>query len=237
MTLRKIKKQLFVQQSGFSLIEIAIVLVIFGLLLTMFLTPLSTQRNLQNRAETNALLHTAKEALFGYAIVNGHFPCPDTKPVPTGEADATCTTEGGVLPWNTLGISPTDAWNHYFTYYVDATFSNSINNFTINAAEGNSNISIRLIPDISNTALTSVNSNPALVVVSHGENGFGAINTNPNSTLNKEPASSNAHEIENDGTNGIFVSHPPTADGFDDQLIWISPKVLINRMIMAERLP
>lgn len=237
MPVKPITHPSYQNQSGFSLIEIAIVLVIFGLLLTMFLTPLSTQRHLQNRAETNTLLNTAKEALFGYAIVNGHLPCPDTKDIPTGIADTSCSSEGGVLPWNTLGIKATDAWNHYFTYYVDATFADSSNKFTISHAINNSNVSIYINPGNTDTALTSDSSNPALVIVSHGANGFNSINTNQDANLNQEPASTNSHENENDGLNGIFVSHPPTADGFDDQLIWISPKVLINRMIMAERLP
>lgn len=238
MHLRKIKKRLSVQQSGFSLIEIAIVLVIFGLLLTMFLTPLSTQRNLQNRAETNALLHTAKEALFGYAIVNRHLPCPDTDAIPDGVENrnvaGNCVDDNGVLPWDTLGIARVDAWNHYFTYRIDATFSNSINRFTIGDAEGSSGITINTL---NGNLLVSASSRPVLVVVSHGENGFGATNTNQNVATNNEPAPTNLDELENTDNDVTFVSHAPTADGFDDQLIWISPKVLINRMIMAERLP
>lgn len=231
-------RQLQKLQSGFSLIEIAIVLVIFGLLLTMFLTPLNTQRNLQNRAETSALLNQAKQALFGYAIVNGHLPCPDSDAVPDGienrNVAGDCGNDNGVLPWDTLGISRVDAWDHYFTYRVDATFSNSTNLFTINDAEGNSGININ---EMNGNALISVNSRPTLVVVSHGANGFGAINTSQNAAINNEPASTNVDEQENTDNDVTFVSHPPTADGFDDQLIWISPKVLINRMIMAERLP
>ncbi len=238
MPIRPPRYQPLDQQSGFSLIEIAIVLVIFGLLLTMFLTPLSTQRTLQNRAETNALLNTAKEALFGYAIVNGHLPCPDTDAIPEGienrNVAGNCANDNGVLPWDTLGISRVDAWDHYFTYRVDATFSDSANLFTINDAEGNSGININGMNGIS---LISTNSRPVLVVISHGENGLGGINTSQNAATNNEPASTNAEELENTNNDVTFVSHPPTADGFDDQLTWISPKVLINRMIMAERLP
>lgn len=238
MPMRLPKQLSTYQQSGFSLIEIAIVLIIFGLLLTMFLTPLSTQRNLQNRAETSALLNTAKEALFGYAIVNGHMPCPDTDAVPDGvenrNVGGNCANDNGILPWDTLGISRVDAWDHYFTYRADATFSDSTNPFTINDAEGNSGININ---DVNGNSLISANSRPVLIVVSHGENGFGAINTSQNVATNNEPAPTIADEQENADNDVSFVSHPPTADGFDDQLTWISPKVLINRMIMAERLP
>lgn len=241
MSNNRFSPPLLYTQSGFSLIEIAIVLVIFGLMLTMFLTPLNTQRNLQNRAETNVLLNKAKEALFGYAVVNGHFPCPDTDAVPDGDGEehrnistGACSSSNGILPWDNLGIQRTDAWNHYFTYRVDATFSNNVNSFTINDAEGNSGI---VINGMNNVALVSTNSRPALVVVSHGENGFGAINTSQNAATNNEPVPTNVEELENTDNDVTFVSHPPTTDGFDDLLIWISPKVLINRMIMAERLP
>jgi hypothetical protein len=34
----------------------------------------------------------------------------------------------------------------------------------------------------------------------------------------------------------VFVSHNPTPT-FDDLVIWISPNVLINRMVSAGKLP
>jgi hypothetical protein len=55
-----------------------------------------------------------------------------------------------------------------------------------------------------------------------------------------------ADEVENaEGTLGIyaiatdnqFVSTDYAEDLFDDQLIWLSPYVLFNRMISAGRLP
>jgi len=234
------------QVQGFTLVEMAIVLVIFGLMIAMFLSPLSAQRDIQNRAETQILLNEAKEALIGFAITNGRLPCTDTTQIPDGEEDRDPTNNGrcdsdntGTLPWNTLGIKRTDAWDHYLSYRVDKDFSNSKDYFNINHAEGSSGITI--ISE-NGSSLISTNSRPAAVVFSFGENGYGGINTNQNVAYNKEPDPSGADELENTDNDVTFVSHPPTSIGsssgeFDDMLIWISPKVLINRMIMAERLP
>lgn len=228
---------------GFTLVEMAIVLVIFGLLIAAFLTPLMAQRELQGRGETQALLNESKEALIGYAVVNRHLPCPDTKAVPNGieerKPNGTCDKDYGTLPWNTLGIESLDAWQHFFYYRVDTTFSNSntLELFTIEDATGSSTIQIKG----ENGALVSTDSRPVAVVLSYGANGFGAKNTTQASPANQLPAPTGVDEKKNVDDNTEFVSRNPSAQGsaneFDDMLIWISPKVLINKMIAAERLP
>lgn len=233
------------KDSGFTLVELAIVTVIIGFLLSMFLIPLSSQLELRARAETQVLLNQAQEALIGYAVVNRHLPCPDTDAVPDGvenrNGGGSCVSAEGILPWNTLGIERVDAWNHYFKYRVDATFSNSTTLFTIADAEGATGIQIN---GDGGAALVSTNSRPVAVVLSHGANGFGAINTIQASPANRLPAPTGADELENvdiDVGTFVFVSRTPTQKGspneFDDMLIWISPKLLINRMITADRLP
>ncbi len=241
----KLKKSefycLIANSKGFTLVELAIVLVIFGLLLAALLTPLSAQREIKARGETLALLNQAKEALIGYALVNRHLPCPDTKLVPNGiesRGIGICTADEGVLPWATLGIEGVDAWNHYFRYRVDTTFSNSTNLFTIANAEGFSAIQVNGEAGIS---LVSANSRPVAVLVSHGLNGLGALNTGQTSPANQQPLPTAADEIHNANANTTFVSRSPSGQGsaneFDDMLVWISPKLLINRMVLAGRLP
>jgi type II secretory pathway pseudopilin PulG len=230
------------QMVGFTLVELAIVTVIVGFLLSMFLIPLSSQLELRARAETQVLLNQAQETLIGYAVVNRHLPCPDTDAIPDGvenrNAGGNCVSDEGILPWNTLGIERVDAWNHYFKYRVDATFSNSVTLFTLANAEGATGIQIN---GDGGAALVSTNSRPVAVVLSHGANGFGAINMIQASPANRQPAPASAEEIENTNLNTTFVSRVPTNRGspneFDDMLIWISPKLLINRMITAGRLP
>jgi hypothetical protein len=48
------------------------------------------------------------------------------------------------------------------------------------------------------------------------------------------------HERENDGADTTYVMKSFSRDDdneFDDLVVWISPNILKNRMVMAERLP
>ena len=60
---------------GFSLIEVAIVLVIISVLVAIVAVPLATQLEQQRITETNKQLETIKEAVIGFALANGRFPC------------------------------------------------------------------------------------------------------------------------------------------------------------------
>src|SRR5882724_10109009 len=102
---------------GFSLLEMAIVLVIIGVLLGGLLPTISSQVEQGRRTATRSYMTEVKEALIGYVIINGFLPCPTTTTDPAntnyGLADASCSTNAvaeGYLPWKTLGVSETDAW-------------------------------------------------------------------------------------------------------------------------------
>lgn len=120
--------------AGFTLIEMAVVLVIVGLLLGGLLVPFTMQIEQRNIAETRATIENVKEALIGYAMANGRFPCPAVAPgagitaveslsattatpaastangVCTGAVDGVVSTSfDGFVPGVTLGITPTNA--------------------------------------------------------------------------------------------------------------------------------
>ncbi len=74
------------------------------------------------------------------------------------------------------------------------------------------------------------------MILSHGANGFGAINSGGAAN----PAPTSADELENSNINDDFVFRTPTQPGpneFDDLVTWISPNILYNRLIAAGRLP
>jgi prepilin-type N-terminal cleavage/methylation domain-containing protein len=148
---------------GFTLIEIAIVLVVVGLIMGGLLVPLSAQIDQRNYSETRQRMSEIKEALIGFAISNGRLPCPATTTSNGIEAfdaiahgDATngiCATFfNGFLPAATLGITPTDnqgfaldGWSGYpanrIRYSVANTTINSITNpFTQNNGIRNAKI-------------------------------------------------------------------------------------------------
>ena len=96
------------RQRGFSLIEIAIVLVIVGLMIGGLVTPLTVQLEQRKVAETQKALDEAKEALTGYALRYGYLPCPAISAM-NGLEDrrgGRCNGDKrvGFLPWATLGL-------------------------------------------------------------------------------------------------------------------------------------
>ena len=119
--------------AGFTLVEMAIVLVILGFVLGALLLPLQAQRQQLAQAQTENTLENAKRALMGFAQSRGRLPCPATAvssgmELPLGGTTATnplCNQQSGFLPAATLGIQPTDAqgfaldaWNNRILYAV-----------------------------------------------------------------------------------------------------------------------
>lgn len=116
------------QQTGFSLVEMAVVVVILGLVLGAVLLPLQAQRNQAFQTQTENTLETARRALLGFAQVNGRLPCPaiaGSNGVEDPAGGGTCTSQLGFLPAATLGIRPTDdsgfaidGWSNRIMYAV-----------------------------------------------------------------------------------------------------------------------
>jgi len=129
------------RDKGFSLVELAVVMMIIGLLLAAALIPFSTQIELRNQADTQRTLDSIREAIVGFALFNGRLPCPADGTLPAGSASAgaeqfnngagikqCADTVGnpltfGVVPWATLGVPETDAWGRRFSYYVVQAFA------------------------------------------------------------------------------------------------------------------
>jgi prepilin-type N-terminal cleavage/methylation domain-containing protein len=103
---------------GFTLIELSVVVLVITLLLGSLLVPLATQVDQRNVSETQKRLQEVKEALTGYAMANGRFPCPAVSNVATDRAvestvgpavNGVCTTFFGYVPGVTLGLSNLDS--------------------------------------------------------------------------------------------------------------------------------
>ena len=73
---------------GFTLIELAMVLFIVSLLIGGLLMPLAAQTEIRGRQETDRALANIREALIGYAVVNGRLPCPAPATLATGATGA-----------------------------------------------------------------------------------------------------------------------------------------------------
>jgi len=124
---------------GFTLAELAVVVLVIALLLGGLTLTLSTQTELRRIEGTQRTLDLAKDALIGFAITRGRLPCPAAPGTPTGMPNAgveqlpagpapqLCTSQFGVLPWVTLGVPETDAWGRRFSYRITGDFADTDN--------------------------------------------------------------------------------------------------------------
>lgn len=231
------------KQQGFSLVEMAVVLVIVGLMVGGLLTPLAMQMENRRIGDTQKAMEDAREALLGFAMRNGYLPCPAIS-ANNGLEDrsgSTCRNgkRQGLLPWATLGIPKLDAWGHVYRYSVSPAFANSQNMFDL---ETRRDITIGTRDPRGNlVAATDINDIPA-VIVSHGKNGAGGLSDLGIRTADQ--STTNIDERTNANAAGIaFVSRTRSdntaAPGgeYDDLVAWISPNVLFNRMVSAGTLP
>jgi len=180
---------------GFTLIEIAVVLVIVSLLLGSFISSLSSRVETTRRNDTFNQLEDIKSALLGFASAQGRLPCPATalgqgqeQPVGGG----VCTLQHGFVPGRTLGINGNynrdvlllDSWGNPIRYSV-ATANASA--FTKPIGAGNGGIQdigiAALLPELvicdgfstnanvcAGGAITYVNATP-FVLISLGNDG------------------------------------------------------------------
>lgn len=80
-------------QHGFSLIEISLVLVIFGLALGGIIAAIGPQLELRKYSNTQKQLDEINEAIVAFALVNRRLPCPAT--VNSAGRESFCTNGGG----------------------------------------------------------------------------------------------------------------------------------------------
>lgn len=201
-------------QRGFSLIEIAVVMVIIGLIIVGSLTAVSGLQENQQAKNNTLALNTAIDALLGYASSRPggveFLPCPDNNGDGLEEARIVnvCPFQEGWLPFVTLGLNTADAWGNRIRYRVDANFSNGAG-FDL-ADEGNLGVCTTPACVAANGEVLAQNL-PA-VLISHGKNARGArtSGTAPSGgfVLITQPAG--VHELDN--TNGRNAGD--TADVF-----------------------
>jgi len=253
-------KRLPRQYSGFTLVELAIVLFIVSLLIGGLLMPLSAQYEVRGRQETDRALTNIREALLGFAIVNGRLPCPADPSIATGAANAgveqrsgtgptphdnVCTFATGVLPWATLGLPETDAWNNRFSYRATSTFSRGVDSAPTTTSAYGAGCALTAVADmptrsafalctqgdiaikVSAGGIDLATAIPA-IVVSHGKNGLGAYRTD-----GIQISGAAGDELENANGDTTFVR----SSEIDDLVMWLPTSVLMGRMLAAGRLP
>ena len=237
----------FTRQAGFTLIEMAMVLLIVALLLGGGLTVLSTQIDQQKFKDTQKSLEDAKEALIGFAASHAatdgkpYLPCPDkTTAAGAGTANdgqedragGVCVVTEGNLTWVTLGIVGTDGWGNRLRYRVTLAFRSSAVGMQLSSPS-----TLTVNNELGAAVAVAV---PA-VILSHGGNTWGA--TSSAGAVIAQPPAANINETNNaNAADDVFISSSPVGLGgtggeFDDIVTWLPATILFNRMLQAGKLP
>jgi prepilin-type N-terminal cleavage/methylation domain-containing protein len=229
-------------QTGFTLIELAIVLVIIGVLVGSILGTLGARIDNTRRIETQEALENIKLALYGFAMSQDpvRLPCPDaTNDGLEDRTGGSCTrlNRHGNLPWATLGINRGDAWASTFSYWAADEYSN-----TAGFGSGTDATGVGQVNDSAGGNMIS--ENVAAVIFSHGKNLYGSVDVN-NSLRSSIPAGAayddERENLDTDGTAPVlFISRPVAGEGaataYDDITTWISEFELKGMMAKAGKL-
>jgi len=248
--------------SGFTLVEIAVVMLIMTLLMAGLAPTITRQIDQQRTSETRKQLEEIRVSLLGFAVANGRLPYPacGTLPANTSNAGlelspasaAACASASDIatLPWATLGVSETDAWGRRFSYRVTGTFADATEG-TTPSCPTSSGVSFQICSsgDINvkeSAAGSNIASSLPVVVISHGSNGCGAYLPSGGNKILIAVGDSSGGDCGNSGsdqfdnsdvtTNTAFVSKTFSTN-FDDLVVWITPNTLTSRMVAAGKLP
>lgn len=242
---------------GFSLVELAVVLVIVGFLMVSGILAFNAQVETRNYEETARRLHLASEMVLAFAIANRRLPCP-AAPGTTGvesPAGGTCNNAyNGFLPAESIGFPyydsdryALDAYGNRIRYAVatatttvvpatfimtDCTGSLTRPHLTSSANLKANGISCR--PGTTDLNVCTTNSCTARVVSAQTA-AFIVLSTGKNGAL----TSTNADELENTDGDTTFVSRTPGggSDTFDDQVVVVPIGVVYSRLTTAGVLP
>jgi prepilin-type N-terminal cleavage/methylation domain-containing protein len=248
--------------TGFTLVELAMVLFIVALLLGGLLVPLATQLEGRQRAEAQIELQEIREALIGYAIANdGNLPCyaDDTGGIDvTRDEDSPAACNPGAqagdqyLPWSTLGLdNGTDPWNQYWRYRVDEGFAND---FPDTATP---TVTITTLPVVEISIRELDGSDPATgpgtpqynYLISSEYPVAIVYSMGANQTADYENADYETFSWDDVAETGALYEAGPVSnldrdndgeddtDKFDDLVIWLSRPQLFYKLVSAEVLP
>ena len=224
-------------ENGFTLVEMAVVLIILGVLIGGLVIPITAQHDIKHIEKTRDHLKSIHDAIIGFALLNGRLPCPSTQTDPAnlnyGVEDATCSASyagNSYLPWKTLGVPETDDWATsrrlatdsvagLWIYRVDRNYT-TMNGFNANMVLSTPGYGDTLsIVDSNNNSLNTANERPIAIIFSVGKDRI-----------------ANGNNASYEATSGIYETNEQSSN-FDDILIWVSRPALFSKLVSAGKLP
>ena len=235
---------------GFSLLELAVVLVIIGTIAGLSVSVGVTQMAAAEISSTKQQLNNLKRAMLLFHEKQGRFPCPadgDVEVTNTNygvEAATNCATTTpssitetngnliGSVPFKTLGVSEEetiDPWGYRVSYIIDKAQTE-----TINLSAGSI-----IIQDINgNEILQSPGLGDAIFAfISHGEDGNGAwpeLGGSASCTSGARDSENCDHAADVILTSGNITDTDITANQYDDVIVWYSLAEKMTNGILDE---
>lgn len=247
-----------------SLVELAVVVVIIGLLLSALLGPLATRVEVRQLIGEQQRQVDLRDALIGFAAANRRLPCPDNDgdgledTTVSGPNNGPCsggTPDTGFLPYQTLGVPPVDTWGRLYLYRVDADYvlassPGSPPSGTALDLQDTSGITVQDRDE--SKAAFNLTTDAAAVIVSLGPNGYGGTDLQGNTIAVPAAPPTLVDEAENRNGDLIYVArartvpHVTCSDSdasvtffceFDDIVTWVPASLLKLRLVEAGVLP
>jgi prepilin-type N-terminal cleavage/methylation domain-containing protein len=242
-------------KGGFTLVEIAVVLLIVGLVSVFGLRLLSSTNEGLRARLTRQNMDAIKAGLQAYMVRAGRLPCPavetNTPSDSTYGIEATPTAGAcpgttvldsvasrGVVPWKTLGMTTEtafDGWGRQITYAITDTAAN-LTTATLSGLRGS--LTLHTAAPISlglpatgnqiNACSTTANDNVCNAAASVMLVSYGQNSFGAyNVTGVRSPLPTSAAEVENTDADRNFVLAEPSSN-FDDIVVPLSPNDLLG---------
>ncbi|MBF0399035.1 MAG: DUF86 domain-containing protein [Desulfobacterales bacterium] len=204
-----------IDKSGFSMVEIAIVMVIIGILTAGGMSMMRTLTERKMRNETIDYLNQCKDAITNYAIINGTLPFAAS----TQNGTMTANTFTGWLPYFDLRLKPTDSNGRVLKYVINANLSTNRQTTCNNLRAG-----IAGNPLVVDAEGSTTNFPVAAILISSGPmdadsdgNVFDLITGSPTHNGNNVTGAPN------------YLRNPPTTT-FDDLVVYIGGLELYGKL-------
>ena len=228
--------------SGFSLLEVAIVLCIIGIISGIGIPALNNFLKYQKIRKTEDHIEQIIQSLASYVLTNNRLPCP-AKPAASGAengiSEENCLfsdTFIGLVPYRTLGIPEKiakDGYHNWITYAVNLPLTNSeiksLNAVfdsdprdTVFCEIAKNHNDLKVINAEKQSVLDPENSTDliAVVLISHGANGGGGFDLKGERKETNSPDKAlNADITPNFIDRGLSLTKE---DFFDDTVKWIT---------------
>ncbi|MCL5796689.1 MAG: type II secretion system GspH family protein [Gammaproteobacteria bacterium] len=235
------------RMKGFTLVEMAVVVAISGLLTAGGFQLFASSNDTANYKQTQHQMSEIKESLISGYIKTGRLPCPDTGSDGIEDRNANtgaCDNNGrGFLPHVTLNManSAADAWGERFKYIVSGDNTHFFTKPTSNCSYARpvtAEATTVNIKDLTTSTESFLAKFSAFALLSTGKNGR-LTNTSMTGAFTNDGGCSSLDALEQENCNNDsllrYGVHRGDANSivFDDLVVWMGDVELLTYLMQA----